>query len=137
VDPELYRTRKPSPEEQVDGLALFALADEPVDSENPLWLVAPETEIEKAFALWHRDHPAVYAALEAAALSQQRDGAHRLGIAKLVEDIRYNPGIRPRDGEAFRLNNNYRSLYARLLVHRHPSLAPLFVLRERTEKGAA
>lgn len=133
MDPLFFRPSKPAPTsaEQVADLGLFAEA-EPKERSVPGWLAIPTSDIERAFKVFDTANPNVYRLLEAAALAAQRTGAPRIGIAKLVEDIRYNPTIAT-TSEPFKLNNNFRALYARLLVHRHPSLQPLFVLRERRE----
>lgn len=136
MDPLFFRSPKPAPtsKEQVADLGLFAAA-EPTERSIPGWLAIPTTDIERAFKVFDTANPSVYGLLEAAALAAQRAGATRIGIAKLVEDIRYNPTIAT-TSEPFKLNNNFRALYARLLVHRHPTLQPLFVLRERREPDA-
>ncbi len=37
----------------------------------------------------------------------------------------------------FKINNNHTSLYARLLIHRHPELKSVIELRVRKEDGAS
>lgn len=121
----------PTLDEQIADLGLFAA---PPTTATPAWLARPETPIERAFKAFHEVNPMVYHVLDEAALKQLAAGARRIGIAKLIEDIRYSR--LETVGNTFKVNNSFRSLYARLLIHRRPELAELFVLRERSE-GAA
>ena len=136
MDPLTYRKHAPTPEEQVADLGLFAMTDEAKSPANPDWLIAPMSPIEHAFQAFHAENPGVYELLEGAALAAHTSGARRLGIAKLVEDIRYRSDVRTA-GDAFKMNNNFRALYARLLIHRHPELEAVLSTRERRERGAA
>lgn len=64
-------------------------------------------------------------------LLQSRGITHH-GIGSLWEVLRWNMQIE-RDGD-FKLNNNFRSRYARLIIQEHPEFENFFELRElRTE----
>lgn len=135
MDSANYRKRPPTPTEQIADAPLFAMAAEPDGSPNPAWLVAPSDDLEKAFRSFHELNPEVYASIEASALAAHRAGVTRIGIAKIVEDIRYR-GDMPTAGGVFRINNNHRALYARLLVFRHPELESVLATRARHEPAA-
>ena len=109
-------------------LPLFADAD-------PEWLVCPATRIEKQFALFHRTNPQVYRELERRARELADKGVPHFGVSLLYEAMRYS--ALATEGKDFKLNNNHRALYARLLIYRRPELAGRIELRERTEQGAA
>lgn len=110
-----------------DELPLWAS----VKPEDPAFLVVPSTELERRFKAFHKDNAHVYARLETRALELARSGRTRIGVAELVEDLRYDPTLRSK-GEAFKINNSYRAFYARLLVHRQPSLEEVIQLRKQT-----
>lgn len=137
MDPMLFpkkATRAPAP--AADGPDLFSQPPEPsAPSSNPAWLVAPLSPIEHEFQRFHAQNPAVYAALERMALAAAARGEQRTSIAKLVEDIRYELRLQTEKTDAFLINNSFRALYARLLIHRHPALGALLETRQRREAG--
>jgi hypothetical protein len=96
--------------------------------------------IELAFEEFHNDHPEVYYRLVELARQWRRGGHAKLGIATLYEKLRWEwhmAGLEDKDG--YKLNNNYKALYARLIMERNPELEGLFQIRERTatQIGAA
>jgi hypothetical protein len=96
-----------------------------------------EDPIEVQFQAFHHAHPEVYEQLHELALELRNQGHRRCGIGMLFEVLRWTwmrSGIRDEDG--FRLNNNYRSRYARLLMANDPRLAGFFETRALHE-GAA
>lgn len=129
-DPERL-PRRTNPAAQLAGLGLFA----PVDDRRPLWLRNPQTAIEQDFAEFHEENPQVLAELEERATRLLNRGVSRIGIALLFEAMRYSR--LETTGQDYKLNNNFRALYARLMVHRHPELRDVIELRERREEGAA
>lgn len=132
MDPLTYDIGARKPMAPVDELPLFAAA--PAAPAEPAWLTAPLSPIEQAFQRFHAENRHVYAELERRALAYQERGVKRIGIAKLVEDVRHDPLLVTRSDD-FKLNNNYRALFARLLIHYHPELSDMLATRERREKG--
>jgi hypothetical protein len=89
--------------------------------------------IELAFKEFHAKHPEVYEQLVRLARQWVAAGHAHLGIATLYERLRWEwhvNGLRDRDG--YKLNNNYKALYARMIMANNPDLDGLFHLRERT-----
>ncbi|MCG7592438.1 hypothetical protein [Mycobacterium sp. PSTR-4-N] len=85
--------------------------------------------IADAFEQFHRDNPKVYIVLIRLAREWiTRTGRHKVGISALFERTRWEIAITTNDPE-FKLNNNYRAYYARLMMAEHPDLADLFQLR--------
>ena len=90
----------------------------------------PPGSIQERFEQFHEANPYVFDALVALADEWNGStGGARCGIGMLYETLRFRRGIVTR-GEEFKLNNNYRSRYARLIVERRPDLAELFETRE-------
>lgn len=96
----------------------------------PGFMAMPFGTIERRFNEFHKQNPHVYMALEDLALRAHAAGVKRLGIAALVETLRYSASLQT-VGDAYKINNNFRSLYARLLIHQHPELRGLLNLRTR------
>lgn len=78
---------------------------------------APELTIAERFDAFHDANPHVATALEH--LAGQWLARHkRVGMKALVERLRWESGIQT--SGVWKLNNNFTSLYARLLLARHP-----------------
>jgi hypothetical protein len=87
------------------------------------------TVLDQKFEHFHKTHPEVYTSL--LRLSRNWVAAHgnsRLGIAAIYEVARWEIIWETGDPE-FKLNNNYRAYYARLLMM-EPGLYGLFELRD-------
>lgn len=89
---------------------------------------SPAQTIDERFAAFHAANPHVYDALESLALDLVRRGRRRIGIGMLFEVLRWS-AMRT-DHADYRLNNNHRSRYARMLADRNRDLAEVFELRE-------
>jgi hypothetical protein len=88
--------------------------------------------IELEFKEFHLVHPEVYNELVKLARTWQANGTAKLGIATLFEVLRWNSHLNPQRDSGYKLNNNYRALYARLIMEQEPDLNGLFEIRERT-----
>jgi hypothetical protein len=96
-------------------------------------LVVPTSEadatIQERFEMFHAQNPWVLRAYEKLATDWVAKGNKRLGIGMLTEIIRWQYG-RQTTGSDFKLDNNFRSRYARLIMDRNPGWAGLFETRE-------
>ena len=90
------------------------------------------TTIQESFEQFHHRHPNVLHQLAELGLLAVRRGRTKIGIGQLFEVLRWERMIAglPDGGEAFKLNNNYRSRYARLIMARYPELDGMFDTRE-------
>lgn len=86
-------------------------------------------QIEMAFRAFHQKNPDVYAKLVDLARRAKRAGKTNIGIGMLYEVVRWDYYLTTSDDD-FKLNNNYRSRYARLIMDAEPDLAGIFHLRE-------
>lgn len=87
--------------------------------------------IEDKFYEFHFQNPHVYDQLARLSREWMSHGHARLGIATLFEKLRWEWHIAGlKDSEGYKLNNNFRSLYARLLMTQEPDLAGLFEIRQ-------
>lgn len=81
------------------------------------------------FAEFHRHNPQVYQALRRLALNLATSGRKRGSINQLFEVLRYEYALRTQ-GDEYKLNNNWRSRYARLLMESEPALRGWFETRD-------
>lgn len=88
------------------------------------------SEIERRFAAFHAAHPEVYGEIVKLCHTAKAAGRKKIGIGALWEVMRWNFWLRKDDHEEFRLNNNYRASYARMVMDREPDLAGIFDVRE-------
>ena len=89
----------------------------------------PITRAEK-FEEFHQANPHVYINLEALAEKLIRRGQKHIGIGYLFEILRYETFMRTEDPDSdYKLNNNYRSRYARLLLERRPEWTEIISVR--------
>jgi hypothetical protein len=89
----------------------------------------PETLIRDAFRRFHSENPHVYRQLVRMARDGKAAGATKLGIGMLFEVLRWRHTLRT-GGDDFKLNNNYRSYYARLIMENEPDLFGIFEIRK-------
>jgi len=91
-----------------------------------------ESVHERAFRKFHMEHPDVYAALVRLAREWVAAGRGKLGIGALYERARWELSLSAKSTDAeFKLNNNHRAFYARLIMAQEPDLADLFELRKQ------
>ena len=87
------------------------------------------TNLDK-FLEFHNANPQVYVALEDMTNQLLLRGRRKIGIGFLCEVLRWNHFMSTDDPNSdFKINNNYRAHYARLLIQRNPSWADVFELR--------
>jgi hypothetical protein len=85
--------------------------------------------IDADFQAFHEANPAVYGELVRLARELVERGRARAGIGMLWEVLRWDL-IRSTIGGAFKLDNRFRSRYARLIMEREADLAGFFETRE-------
>jgi len=97
--------------------------------QSSLWGAPPlDDTMAGRFERFHRDNPHVYANLRQMALAMARRG-RRCGIATLYEALRWR--YLWTRGDDFKLNNNWRAFYSRMLMEREPELDGFFEIREQ------
>jgi len=95
---------------------------------------SPEQTIREAFIRFQRENPHIERELVRMCREARASGANRIGIGMLFEVMRWNH-VLATGGDDFKLNNNYRSYYARLIMHRYPDLKDIFELRKLHGRG--
>lgn len=85
--------------------------------------------IEERCADFDAAHPEVDAEIRRLAIEAFQQGRRRIGIGLLVEVARWNLETSARDGQGYKLNNDYRRSWSRRLIAELPALASMFELR--------
>ena len=86
--------------------------------------------IQERFEAFHRANPWVYDALVKLAADMFSRGRSRIGIGMLMEIVRWNYYRTTTEAaDTFKINNNYRSRYVRLMLEKHPDWAGKFEMR--------
>jgi hypothetical protein len=85
--------------------------------------------IADRFDAFHRENPRVYETLVRLAREWiQRTGRRKIGIATLFERTRWEIALATSDPE-FKLNNNFRAFYSRLIMCQERDLDEIFDCR--------
>lgn len=95
----------------------------------------PPATLPERFAEFHASNPHVYGHLRTLALGLRRRGHESGGIAQLFEVLRWQQAMQT-VGDDFKLNNDYRAFYARMLMSEEPELAGFFEIRSSAAGGA-
>ncbi len=90
----------------------------------------------QAFREFHLRNPEVFRLLRRFALEAKRSGRKRLGIAALVERVRWHTDIETQ-GSSLKLDNSFRAHYSRVLMEQEPELVGFFSTRRSKADGGA
>ncbi len=82
-----------------------------------------------AFYEWLENHRQVYAEFKRFAYALKSAGREKIGAKMIAERIRWESAIRKREGDEYRVNNNYVSFMAKELAREDESFAELFEFR--------
>lgn len=91
-----------------------------------LYDVAPN--VVESFCSYHVENPQVWNLLIKFAKQLKAAGRNSYSIVSIFERIRWHAAVET-NGDQFKLNNNYRSCYARMLMAKHPEFEGMFELR--------
>ena len=87
--------------------------------------------IEDRFLAFHHTNPQVYSELVSQARILKSSGCRCASIALLYERLRWLHFIATKGEEEFKLNNDFRALYARLIMDQETDLDGFFKTRKR------
>lgn len=85
--------------------------------------------LDAQFEEFHKNNPEVYEELVRLARQMKARGHKRIGIKMLWEVLRWERAMKTTDQTEWKLNNNYTSRYARLIMEKEPDLKGFFVTR--------
>lgn len=81
------------------------------------------------FREFNKENPHVLERLTDMALKLKRKGHKRVGIAMFFEVLRWEH-MRKTTGDPFKLNNNFKAFYSRIIEKRTPELEGFFTKRQ-------
>lgn len=82
------------------------------------------------FFNWLRHNAEIYNEVEARAIQVRKSGRDRFAVRVIIESVRWNTLLRDKDA-TFKINNNWVSGIARLVMAVNPQLQGMFELREQ------
>ncbi len=86
-------------------------------------------DLQTRFEQYHTENPHVYEALVRLAKEARTKGKKRISIKMLFEVVRWEHFLTAKDPDGWRLNNNYHSRYARMIMDRVEGLEDIFEIR--------
>lgn len=94
------------------------------------------TAREEAFIAFHDANPDVYAAMCHFARQWRRSGRQRIGVDMLLGRVRWEMSIVTHRVDEFKISNDHKPFYARLIMYQEPDLDGVFVLKKAEASGA-
>jgi len=88
------------------------------------------SRLDRKFFEYHRANPNVYRLLKRFALQAKQTGHQKYSIDAIMHRVRWHLNIETKDPDGFKINNNYSSRYARLIMKNEPSLKDFFFIRK-------
>jgi hypothetical protein len=93
--------------------------------------VEEEETLSQKFTRFHNNNPQVYKVMVSMAKAMRSKNPNRkLGIAMLYEVIRWNYYMTTASDDEFKLNNDFKAPYARLIMQNNPDLEGAFEIRK-------
>lgn len=89
--------------------------------------------IQQRFEEFHRENPHIYALVVKYCRQVMDAGLKKYSVNAIFERIRWHLRVEVKSRDEFKLNNNYRSRYARLVMDQEPGLEGFFETRELKE----
>ena len=87
--------------------------------------------IAERFQIFHRDNPHIYQRIVDIAFEMRQRGVKKMGIALIFERLRWLNFIEVNNTDGgFKLSNDYRAEFARLIMQQEPGLEDFFEVRE-------
>lgn len=117
----------------MSGEQLTLVFDQPVTATPPPEEAAPESEPdeleERAYA-WIEGNRETYEAFVRAAHRLRAKNRRRVGIKRIVEEMRDDPDISPTRPDGWKINNSYVTYMGRKLRKDDPSFVPYIEIRK-------
>lgn len=106
-------------------------------TKRPVWdqpiFADIQPHIVRMFWKFHTENPHIYELFKSFCQDVKNAGRTAYGAGAVFERIRWHVNIEVRSDDDFKLNNNYRSCYSRLLILEDPSFSAFFAIRSTKE----
>jgi len=87
----------------------------------------PEAKLRK-FISWHKTNPEVYKEFVKLAKEMQASGRERYSAETIINVLRWHRDLKT-VGDEFKISNDFRSMFARLLVYQKPEFEGFFSMK--------
>lgn len=85
--------------------------------------------LDVLFSEYHERNPHVYELFKRFAMQARNAGRRRFGAKAIMERVRWYAEIETHGGDGFKVNNNFTSRYARMLIDEYPEFKGFFETR--------
>ncbi len=86
------------------------------------------------FKKFHAENPQVFREIKKLAFQMKSTGRKKYSIEVIINVLRWHTDLKT-TGDVFELNNDFKSIYARLLVFHNPEMKDFFEFRVLRSKG--
>lgn len=93
----------------------------------------PQSVLQR-FKTYHKKNPQVFNRFSALAFQMKNTGRKVYSAETIINVMRWHTDLET-NGEAFKINNDFKPLYARLLIYHYPEFDGFFKLKKVTSKG--
>lgn len=104
-----------------------------LDPAHPLFEQYPPATLAR-FIFFHEGNPHVYASFKSHAHQMKSTGKQRYSAQAIIYVLRWEYDLKTQ-GDVFEINNDFTSIYARMLCIEDPAFLNFFELRRRPNKG--
>ena len=93
----------------------------------------PDETLER-FKEFHSQNPDVYQGFKNLAFEMKNTGRTRYSAQAIIYVLRWESDLKT-TGDVFKINNDFTSIYSRLMCHHYPEFRNFFELRVMPNKG--
>jgi hypothetical protein len=88
----------------------------------------------KRFKEFHQENPHIFKEFKQLAYKMKKAGRKKYSAQAIIYVIRFNQDLKT-TGDVFKINNDFTSIYARLLMYRDLSMENFFEIRKENNNG--
>ncbi len=88
------------------------------------------SKLDRDFKVYHQENPRVFELLRFYCAEVYRNGHRHYSIDAIMHRVRWHIDIETKDSDGYKMNNNYTSRYARLLMSTFEQLEGFFRIRK-------
>lgn len=86
-----------------------------------------DSRLIQKFLQYHFEHPEIFEEFKRMAFEMKKI-RRKYSHVTMIESMRWNKDLE--GGEVFKINNDYKALYARALIHYYPEFGDFFEIRQ-------
>lgn len=94
------------------------------------WAEGIDKSLLRRFQSFNEENKWIYYEFRKRSFEMVRSGKSRYGAWAIINSIRWEKDIATKGNETFKINNDFISLYARMLAYHHPQFLLFFNFRK-------